>query len=89
MSSPEETLKSAYEVAGGVPILGIPFQQAKTVYDYTDRKMNPDLPKIVEPTVIPLPDDEVQMKTRRRELAANMQRGGYQSTILSTKNKLG
>lgn len=42
-----------------------------------------EIPEIVPPPVIPLPDDEEVKKARRRSLNAQYRRRGRQSTILS------
>jgi len=46
-------------------------------------------PKIPEPTVMPLPDDDAARKARQRSLLAQQKRSGRASTILSTEDKLG
>ncbi len=47
------------------------------------------VPKIPEPTVMPLPDDEETRKKKIESLRNQQQRGGRVSTILSTEDQLG
>lgn len=49
----------------------------------------PSVPKVPEPTVIPLPDDAAMKAKKKRSLAEQQQRGGRTSTILNTEDKLG
>lgn len=46
-------------------------------------------PKVKEPAVMPTPDDAEVQRARRRSLAAQRQRSGRASTVLSQGESLG
>ena len=47
------------------------------------------MPVIPEPTVMPSQDDAAMKRKKKKSLAEQQARGGRQSTILSTSDKLG
>lgn len=65
-------IKTAFGVVGGAVngILGL------------KKKKKPDEPED-GPKIMPLPDDEAVKQARKKSIAAQMQRGGRASTLLS------
>lgn len=49
----------------------------------------PKVPKAAAPKVIPMPNEDQTAEARRRSAAAQMARGGRQSTILTSNDTLG
>lgn len=50
---------------------------------FSGKKGSAQAPQLSKPTVMPTPDDEAQLAAKRKSLAAQSQRRGRQSTILS------